>query len=67
MGRDVGSWVPMGGRGGAMNGGGGVGEGNMNLPHMVESMGWSHMRILIVRVVEYEPWSRSTHQRHPMF
>jgi hypothetical protein len=50
-----------------MNGGGGVGEGNMEFPHMVESMDWSHMWVLVAHVVEYEPWSQSTHQRHAMF
>jgi len=44
-----------------------VGEGNMTLHHMVESMGWSHMWALNVCVVEYEPWSQSTHQQHVMF
>jgi hypothetical protein len=59
----VGRWVPMGKRGVSMNGGGGeVGEGNMNFPHMVESMGWYHMRVLTMCVVEYEPWIQSTHQ-----
>jgi hypothetical protein len=66
-GKDVGRCVPMGGRGGVMNSGGAVGEGNMKIPHMVESMGWSHMWVLDVCVVEYDPWSLSTHEQHAMF
>jgi hypothetical protein len=45
----------------------GEGKGNMTLPHMVGSMGWSHMWVLTMCVVEYESWSQSTHYQHVMF
>jgi len=40
---------------------------SMEFPHMVESMDWCHRWVLFVCVVEYEPWSQSTHKQCVMF